>query len=337
VAATGTQKAALLLMGLEPAAAAELLKSVEPAMITRIAAELASMDDGEYRPSAGDGPVREFHGLLSQRGGETGPMDFMRQMLESTVGKQNIVQALGDVDHMIQLRDPFRPLRDAPIAKLGEALQGESPQVAAMILGELPPKKSAALLPLLDEDIRVLAVQGIASNEAVAPEAKLRVAVAIQARLQAGEEEAGEPAAVEQDQSDDDRYRKVALLLRGLKADFCEELMESITDSDADTADKVRRMMVVWEDLAIISDRSLQEALRSVDSRRLALSLIGADPVFVERIRDNISERASSMLDEETSLLTSPGSDEIDLARDAILDSLRDLNAEGELTFIEED
>lgn len=335
MAASGTQKAALLLMSLEPSTAAELLKSAEPAMVTKIAAELASMDDGDYQSSAGEGPIREFHGLLRQARGDTGPRDFVKQLLESAVGKQNIARALGDVDHMIQLRDPFRSLRDAPIGKLGAALQGESPQVAAMVLGELPARKSAELLPLLDEGIRVMAVQGMAINEGVAPEAKLRVAAAIGQRLEAGERPADEPAAVAPEEAGDDRYRKVALLLRGLKSEFREDLLDNITASDAETADKVKRMMVVWEDLAIISDRSLQEALRSVDARRLALSLIGGDPVSVERIRNNISERASSMLDEETSLLSSPTSDETEAAREAILDSLRDLNAEGDLTFVE--
>jgi len=337
VAVTGTQKAALLLMSLEPSTAAELLKSATPTMITKIAAELASMDETQYGRSAAEGPVREFHGLLSKVGGDAGPMDFMRQMLESTVGKQNIVRALGDVDHMIQLRDPFRPLRDASTSKLGEALKGESAQVAAMILGELPARKSAALLPLLDEDIRVMAVQGIASNQVVAPEAKLRVAAAIQARLQVDEIQADEqPAAVEPEGSEDERYRKVALLLRGLKAELSDELMENMAASDAETAAKIKRMMVMWEDLAIITDRSLQEALRSVDSRRLALSLINAEPHLVDRIRNNISERANSMLDEEASLLANSKDEDIELAREAILDSLRELNSDGELDFEED-
>ena len=67
--------------------------------------------------------------------------------------------------------------------------------------------------------------------------------------------------------------------------------MENMTDSDAETAAKIKRMMVVWEDLAIVTDRSLQEALRSVDSRRLALSLIKADPRLVVQYRGAVEDR----------------------------------------------
>ena len=335
MALTGIRKAAMLLLGLEPNTAAELLKSAELSTITRIAAELASMATAETEGLAGDEPVREFHEFLN-RGTASDATAFMRRMLESTVGRQDIERVLGDVDHMIQLRDPFRTIRESPMRRLAGALEGESAQVAAMVLGELPPKQSARLLPMLDESIRAEAVRGMASNDPVAPEAKLRVAAAVESRLQAPTDEGPAPTESEEPETGEDRYRKVALLLRGLKAEFRTDLVEQMMAADAETGKQVQRMMVVWEDVQVIADRSLQEALRSVDSRRLALSLTGADPVVVERVRSNISERASSMLDEETSLLTSPKDEEIAAAREAILDSLRDMNSEGELQFEDE-
>ena len=335
MAVTGTHKAALLLMSLEPGTAAQLLKSAEPTTITKIAAELASLEGQDSGSLVADAPVREFHGLLSRRRGDRGPEAFMRLMLENTLDKRRIDQVLGDVDQMIQLRAPFKAIGEAPVAKLANALRGESAQVVAMVLGELATDTSAALLPLLDEGVRVHAVTGMASNDEVAPEAKLRVAAAIQKRLQSSDAQAAAPAAGQPSAGRDDRSRKVALLIRGLKAAFRDELMDNITATDEVTAKDIQRMMVIWDDIGVITDRSLQEALRSIDSRRLALALVKADPATSDRIRDNISERASSMLDEEISLLSHPKSEEVAAAREAILESLRDLNGEGELRFNE--
>lgn len=336
MALTGTRKAAMLLMSLDPPTAAELLKAVELTTITEIAAELASLDAAEYDASTGDEPVREFHGFLAAGRAGDSATAFMRRMLTSAVSRQDIDRVLSDVEEALRLRDPFRTIRESSTGALAAALRGESAQVAAMVLGSLPPKQSAELLTMLDEEIRVETVRGMASNETVAPEAKLRVAMAVEARLRTPADEGAAPVPDEQPETADQRCRRAALLVRGLKPEFRENLMAQILSVDEETGKQVQRMMVMWEDLATIAERSLQEALRSVDSRRLALALTDAEPAAVERIRSNISERASSMLDEEVTLLTAPKADDIAASREAILDALRDLNAEGELYFEDE-
>ena len=95
-------------------------------------------------------------------------------------------------------------------------------------------------------------------------------------------------------------------------------------------------MMVVWEDIPQIVARMLQEVLQSADSRKLALALVDAEQKVAEKIRENISERAKAMLDEETSLLSSPKQDEIQQAREDVLAPLREMNSRGELEFEEE-
>ena len=93
--------------------------------------------------------------------------------------------------------------------------------------------------------------------------------------------------------------------------------------------------MIMWEDVPLVGDRDFQELLRQTDSKLLALALVGAEQAIFAKIRDNISDRAASMLDEEASLLSSPKADEIEAAREGILDGLRELNVKGELTFEE--
>lgn len=332
MALTSTRKAAVLLMSLEPATAAELLKSAEPEVITRIAAELAYLDSsGEFQ--ADDAPAREFFALL--RGSDKTPDRgvFLKEMLEGAVGPQRSEEMLGQVERMVQMRDPFRSIRSSDPARIAEALRGESPSVNAMVLAELPPARSGELLTMFDEDIRAGAVRCMASGQNVAPEAKLRVATAVARRL----EEMNQPDAVTPKTAtaaaSDDQLRKVAVLLRELKTELRDELTQAITDENNETGEAVRKLMVTWDDIATIADRSMQEALRSVDSRRLALALIDADERICERVRSNISERARNMLEEEATLLSNPKEEEIVESREAILDALREMNAKGELNF----
>ena len=100
--------------------------------------------------------------------------------------------------------------------------------------------------------------------------------------------------------------------------------------------EKVAGLMVVWEDIPSLNDRSLQQVLRGVNERQLALALQGASAEIAGKIKSSISERAGAMVDEEIALMSAPKKEDIRQARDAIVVALQELNQKGELTFAEE-
>jgi len=338
VALSGTRKAAMLLMSLDAGTAAELLKSARPETITAIAAELAYLKaTGFKRGPAGAESAKEFFGLLSKRKSKAGAGDFLKDMLDKTLGKDRSPEMLRQVQGLVESRDPFLSIRAVDVREIANALSGESAQVAAVVLAELPEKASATMLPLLAEDVRGDAVRIMASGEKVSPEARLRVAAMIRTRLEAARKQEG---PVQQQVSAvvggrDQRLRKVAVLLRGLSTDFRNNMVKAIQGHSADLAKQVQKLMVDWEDVPVVADRALQEVLRGVESRKLALALVGADSAIGKKVRANISERAAALLDEETSLLSKPKPEDIQAAREGILDPLRELNEAGMLEFQE--
>ena len=130
--------------------------------------------------------------------------------------------------------------------------------------------------------------------------------------------------------------RRLAVLLRGLAKELRDGLVESIRQSNEETAKSVMELMVTWEDIVLVADRPLQEALRGVDSQKLAKALVKADDSIVKKLRSNISERARALLDEETQLLAAPKPEDIAASREELVNGLREINAKGELTFVEE-
>jgi flagellar motor switch protein FliG len=329
-----TRKAALLLQSLDPPTAAQLLAAASAETVTQIAAELAylSKAGAGAAPSAADS-LREFstmlHGDRPDRSGE----DFVKQVLDNVVSRQDLPQVLAEVDRRLETIDPFLPVRPAPAAQIAAALSGESPQAAAVVLGELPPKKSAEILALLDEQTRGQAVGCMTSGQAVSAEAKFRVAAVVRSRLQAGAAGGEQPGAAPP--AREAQWRKVALLLRTLPVELRDAVLASLGEQDADAAQGVRDRMVTWEDLPQVADRGLQEALRQADARDLALALTDADEAVAQTIRRNISERAQATLDEEASLLSAPKPAEIAEARQKVLAPLREMNARGEVQFEE--
>ena len=326
------QKAAMLLASLDPGTAGELLKAARPETVTQIAAELVYQDaTGRRRDPTQVQPMEEFFGLLHSRKSGATLEGFVRKMLASAVGDQKGEEIITEARRLLDSRDPFLSIRSADVQGLARALEGENPQVAAVVLIELPPDKSAALIPLLEEPVRKAAACRMVGGEGVSPEARARIAAMVRQRLESASGAAETLArALPQE-----RLRRVALLLRKLKTDLRDNLVQSIAEQDAQVGVAVRDLMVTWVDIRIINDRHLQDVLRNVEARTLALALVGADPQAVRKVRANISERAGAMIDEETALMKKPKAEEVEAAREAVLGLLRERNAAGELAFEE--
>ena len=326
---TGKQKAAMLLMSLDAATAAELLKGLDAEEIQEIAVELARIDASEHRDDKEQAKVaQEFCSSLQQK--QTYKLNmktFFNEMLVNILDKEKVEQIQSQVKKATEQKDLFLDIRSAGTDELVLALEGEHPQTIAVVLSELPPKKSQDVLSLLNEEARLKAVCKMTNPEPIGSGVKQRMASTITNRLKSFK---GETLVERPEQT----LRKLAIVLSGLENDLRDRLLDEIGKHDEETGSKVRALMITWEDITSIADRSLQEALRSVDSGKLALALHGADEDIVQKIRSNISERAVAMLDEETSLMQEPLEKEVLDAREEVVGPLRDANQEGKLRMI---
>ena len=331
--AGGARKAALLLMSLDAASAAELLRNAPKAVITGIAVEMAYLEAAGQGPkSVNVEPAKEFFTLLRGRKAGASSSAQLPALLEKVVGRDQAGEILKLAQAAVQERDPFLSIKSASLGDLARILQGESGQVAAMVLGELTSAKASKLLPMLDERVRAEAVRGMTSGDGASPAVRTRVAARLVERLNVGLVAAATGGGTEQTQ----KLRKVAMLLRGLDAPTRDALLKAIDSNDADAGRAVRDLMVVWADVASVADRSLQNILRLVDARNLALAIRGAEPAVMAKINSNISERARAMVDEESSLMSSPKQEDVEKARQEVLKAMRDLNATGQLEFEEQ-
>jgi flagellar motor switch protein FliG len=331
----GVRKAAMLLMNLPAGTAAELLRSAKPDMVTRILAELAYLQNHQHSSNASAEPVREFSSLVSKGRSSDTKGELVKTLLETAMGAAKAPEMMRQIQDLLVRKDPFASVRSAPPAALAKAMEGEAPQVVTMVLSELPMAASTQLLNLLAEEVRTAAVQCMVSGIETSPEVKFKVAAMIGERLRPKDGGGGFIETAAPDDARQKQLRKVALLLRSLEKPLRDALMVSVAAQDAEIAKAVNKLMVIWEDVPLVADRALQETLRGIDSRKLALSLVKADPVLITKFRSNMSERAAAMLDEETSLLSSPKPQDIQQSRELILDALRAVNEKGNLTFVE--
>jgi flagellar motor switch protein FliG len=333
MALTGKQKAALLLMSLDVQTATELLKGLDPQVVRELAAELTYLDAaGSHSKEQSTDVARQFYNSLRSEP-VFRPRNFVQEMLKSTLGEEKASQIQSEIEELINKRDPFISIRSAKLQTLASVLENERPQAVAVVLSELPAKKSSEVVGLLGEGMRVSAISRMANADAVAVEAKARIAESIRKRLD--EIEAARDGRGLQSRPEES-LRRVAVVVRNLEKEHRDSVLESMRQKHPQISEKVVNLMIIWEDIPQVADRSLQEALRGVDERNLALALHKADNAIVEKIRSNISERAGALVDEETSLMSTPRKEDLKEAREKIVAALREMNNNGELTFIEE-
>lgn len=330
---TGKQKAAMLLLSLDPATASELVKGIDAKAMQELAVEMAYINASGLK-SNNDGfeIAQQFCNSLesSEKGFQ---IDFfLSELLKAAIGEVKAQSIQTQIDSLLHKRDPFIPIRSANSQVLSSVLNSEHPQAVAVVLSALPARKSSEVLGLLDDNLRFNAISRMTKSESVTPEARLRIAESVCKKLDAIAAEAGSSG----DSVAEHPLRKVAIILRNLGKDLRDGLVNSIKEKDSEAGENVLKLMILWEDIPLVTDRSLQEILRGIDSRKLALALNKADEKIAKKIKSNISERANAALDEEVSLMSNPKKEDIASAKDEIVDLLREKNESGELAFIEE-
>jgi flagellar motor switch protein FliG len=333
MALTGKQKAAMLLMSLDAATAAELIKDLDVNVVQELAVELAYLDATGFRNNQQSNEIAwQFcNGLQAKR--EFHIDNFLNELLKSSLGQDKAQNIQTQIQNLLYKRDPFLSIRSCDAQMIASVLGNEHPQAVAVVLSELPPRKSSEVISLLGEGIRLSAISRMAGCEAVTVEAKARIAEMVCQRLEAvasagtGEVKVTRP---------EEALRKVAVILRNLGKEIRDGLLGAIRGKDNKTGEMIAELMIIWEDIPQITDRSLQTALRGIDTRKLALALNKTEEAIIKKIRANISERAAEALDEETSLMSAPKKEDIEQARNEIVQALREMNEKGELAFIEE-
>ena len=332
LAQAGKQKAATLLMNLDSATAGELLQGLTSDEIEELAVEMAQISTSGRRNKKDEARiVREFFSELqkgdaSQRFSLSG---FLGDTLVNVLGEEKAKEIQSQVS-WTRTQDIFKAVRSADADELALVLKEEHPQMAAVILSELEPKKVQSILVLFDKEFCCKVVWKMAKPIALANRVKQQMAALVSKKLESFKGEANvvqDPKAI---------LRELAIVLSDVERGLRSEILEDIKEQDKETADMISNLMVTWEDLLSIADRSLQEALRSVETQKLAIALHGADEEIIQKIMSNLSKRAAATLDEEKSLMQDPLEEEISNAREEIVAPLRQANEEGKLRRVQE-
>ncbi len=313
-------RAAILLMSLGEADAAQVLKHMDAREVQRVGAAMAQLCSVSRDEIAE--VLASFSGELAQQssvGVDSG--DYVRNVLTEALGPD---KANGIVDRILGARtgrglDALKWMEPKAVA---EVLKREHPQIAAIVMAYLDPEQAASVLTLMPEALRAELIVRIARLDGVHPAALKELDEVFERQLSGGgsQKAAGLGGP------------KVAAGIMNLIGAANEApIFEEINKADAGLATQIQDLMLVFNDLVNANDRGMQELLREVPSDKLILALKAADENTKTKFFKNMSERAAETLRDDLANKGPVKLSEVEAAQKEILLTARRLADEGRI------
>ena len=319
---SGTQRAALLLMTLGEGEAAEVLKYMGPKEVQRLGTAMASLSNVS-RDQASHVLDVFITDVEDQTAFGIGTEEYIRKVLTNAFGAG---KANAFIDRILLGQDAkgLDTLKWMSSKDVAEIIDGEHPQIVAIVVACLDPDQAAEVIDRLSEDRRTEVVMRIARLNDVQQSALHEIENLIAAKsagaAQSGTEKVGGD-------------RVAANIINALDASKGEELLARIKEKNGELGERIQEMMFVFDTLLNVDDRGIQTLLREVPNDLLVVALKGCDPAIQDKILRNMSKRAGTLLREDMEARGPTKLSDVDAAQKEILEVARRLADAGTLSL----
>ena len=320
---TPAQRAAVVLLGLDEDVAQHVLRALDPRDLRLLAEAADSL--GNVGGDALFPAFEEFEKALATPRLPGGPGDYLRKLTASTVGADRARALFAPPESAATA--PLETIRSARAQSLAELLADEHPQVAAVILSQLPRQQAAEVLLAMGSENQSDLLARVASLEEVPAE---MVALASEALAKALST-TGAMAAAGRDSFDGIRF--VADLLNELGPTESERLLGALEHGEGKLAPKIREAMFTFEDLGRIEARQLQPFMREVPSETLLVALKTATESLRERFLSAVSSRAAETMREDLAAMPPTRLSDVEKAQREVVEAALKMAAEGRLVL----
>ncbi len=110
-------------------------------------------------------------------------------------------------------------------------------------------------------------------------------------------------------------------------------IFDELTARDQKLADLIKQKMFVFEEIVNLESKDIQEFVKQVDSKDLAVAIKGSTQEVAECIFSNISSRARENLQADIEYLHNVRMRDVDEAQQRIVGIIRRLEQEGTITI----
>lgn len=322
----GPQKAAIALLSLDEEVATQVLAKMADDDVRRLVEAVEKLDDvgGDIINYVLEDLERSLTSPLAVvRAGGT---KYVRKLAEGAFGSDRVERLFGPPPPPNP--DPLTLLRTARVNALAQLLTEEHPQIAAVILTQLPSGAVAKVLALMPSDLAADLTGRISELEEIPEHA---VAEASESLVRALEMAGGLANSDARQMFDGLAFS--AAIVNELPSEVGDDLLGKIAERDEGSATRIREAMFTFEDLVRIPARELGNLMRSVQSESLVTALQTATGPLRDHLLNSLSQRAAATLRDDLASASPKRLSEVEQAQREVIEAAMKLAAEGKLTM----
>ncbi|MBI1264013.1 MAG: flagellar motor switch protein FliG [Alphaproteobacteria bacterium] len=317
----GPEKAAVLLLALgdEQRRLWEMMDDEEIRVVSQAIVGL-----GNVTASAVEKLIMDFVGSMSSTGSITGSVAQAHRVLSAFLPSEKVDSI------MEELRGPAGRTMWDKLANVNEVVlanyfKNEYPQTVAVVLSKIRPEHASRVLGALPEDFALEVVMRMLRMEPVQREILEKIEETLRNEFMSNLART----------SKQDSHELMADIFNNFDRQTENRFLASLEERNRDSAEKIRSLMFVFEDLGKLDPQGVQTLMRSVPKDQMGLALKGASDTLRDLFFSNMSERAAKILREDMQSMGPVRLKDVDQAQQAMVNLAKDLAAKGEILIAE--
>ncbi|MEW6020361.1 MAG: flagellar motor switch protein FliG [Pseudomonadota bacterium] len=314
---SGPEKAAVVLLALGEDHAT-IWQNLDDEEIKEVSQAMASL--GTVASNVVENLLVEFVSGMSGAGTIMGSYEQTQKLLQAFLPPDK-VDAL-----MEEIRGPagrtmWDKLGNVNEAVLANYLKNEYPQTVAVILSKVKSDHAARVLAALPEDFALECVARMLRMEPVQREILDKIEQTLRTEFMSNLART----------SKRDSHEMMADIFNAFDRQTESRFMAALEERNRESAERIRALMFVFEDLSKLDPGGVQTLLRGVEKDQLGLALKGASDALREMFFSNMSERAAKIMREDMEGMGPVRLKDVDQAQMKMVQVAKDLAAKGEI------
>jgi flagellar motor switch protein FliG len=314
---TGSEKAAIILLALGEDHSA-LWESLDEEEIKEISQAMSSL--GTVSSHVVEELLIEFVSGMSATGAIMGSFEQTQRLLASFMPKEKVELLMEEIRGPAG-RTMWDKLGNVNEAVLANYLKNEYPQTVAVVLSKIKADHASRVLSALPEDFALECVQRMLRMEPVQREILDKIEQTLRTEFMSNLART----------SKRDSHELMAEIFNNFDRQTENRFIAALEERNRESAERIRALMFVFEDLSKLDPGGVQTLLRAVEKDQLALALKGASDGLREMFFSNMSERAAKIMREDMESMGPVRLKDVDQAQMAMVQVAKDLAAKGEI------
>jgi len=319
---TSTDRAAVIMLLLGEQQAADIIRYLSPREVQSLGACMVSVAD--LSQECVNVVLDDFVSTIKKQTNlGLGTADYVENVFKRALGADKAATILGRIMPGSSSKG-LEILRWMDARSIAEMIQGEHPQVIAIIISVLEYDVAADVLNFLKPEQRPEVIQRVALLDTVQPSAMDELEQIMKQQFSSSSSAKS---------SNFGGVKTAAKIMNFTKVELEGKIMEGVSKIDEELALRIQDNMFTFDNLSGLDNRSIQTLMRNIDQEQLMIAFKGADEMVKDKFMANMSQRARAMFLDEMEAKGPLRITDVESAQKQIMRIARKLSDKGEIVL----